>query len=434
MKIANLGDADPVPRLLPALVALAISVSTVGSVSAENWPGWRGPRGDGTSLEENVPVRWSGSESVAWKVDVPYLGHASPIVWGDRIFLVGADHDHEDRLLICLDRKGGQLLWGRKVVHAPLERKHQLNSFASSTPVTDGRLVYVSFLDPGEMNRGNMLVAAYDFDGNEHWTVHPGVFSSVHGYCSSPVLFEDKLIINGDHDGDAYLVALRPADGQTIWKTPRENRLRSYCTPIIRDIGGRTQMLLSGSKSVASFDPRSGKRHWVIDGPTEQFVASLVYSHDLAFVTGGFPEHHVLAIDPTGSGNVTDSHIVWRHSGKLASYVPSPAAAGDYFVLASDGGLVTCLDIKSGAIQWSKQLSRHYSASLVTAGGLVYLLDDFGVTHVIKPGPAFDAAAINRLFEPAEGEQPPYVCSASPAISQGQLFIRTDRELYCIGK
>ena len=428
MKIENLGDVNPIPRLLPALLVLAILMSAIRSVSAENWPGWRGPRGDGTSLEENVPVRWSGSESVAWKVDIPYLGHASPIVWGDRIFLVGADLDHEDRFLICLDRKDGQLLWGRKVVHAPLERKHQLNSFASSTPVTDGRLVYVSFLD-----EGNMLVAAYDFEGNERWTVHPGVFSSVHGYCSSPVLFEDKLIINGDHDGDAYLVALRPADGQTIWKTPRENRLRSYCTPIIRDIGGRTQMLLSGSKSVASFDPRSGKRHWVIDGPTEQFVASLVYSHDLAFVTGGFPDHHVLAIDPSGTGNVTDSHVVWRHSGKLASYVPSPVAAGDYFVVASDGGLVTCLDIKSGAIQWSKQLSRHYSASLVTAGGLVYLLDDFGVTHVVKPGRAFDAVAINKLFEPVEGEEPPYACSASPAVSLGQIFIRTDRELYCIG-
>lgn len=428
MHIENSKRGRRAGLLIAGLVALAVLPASAAPVWAENWPGWRGPRGDGTSLEENVPVRWSGTENVAWKVDVPYLGHASPIVWDDRIFLVGADLQHEDRFVVCLDRRDGSQLWDRKVVHAPLEAKHRLNSFASSTPVTDGRLVYVSFLDQGQM-----LVAAYDFDGAERWKVRPGVFSSVHGYCSSPVLFEGRLIVNGDHDGDAYLVALDPRDGRTLWKTPRENRLRSYCTPIIRDIGGRTQMLLSGSKSVASFDPRSGKRHWIIDGPTEQFVASLVYSHDLAFVTGGFPDHHVLAIDPTGSGNVTNSHVVWRHSGKLASYVPSPVAAGDYFVVASDDGLVTCLDIKSGKIEWSERLSRHYSASLVTAGGLVYVLDDYGVTHVVKPGPKFEAVAINRLFQAGEGEEPAYVCSASPAISHGQMLIRTDRELFCIG-
>ena len=194
---------------------------------------------------------------------------------------------------------------GRSIQTPAPEKKHRLNSYSSSTPVTDGELVYVSFLDDGQM-----FAAAYDFDGTERWKVRPGVFSSVHGYCSSPVLFEDKLIINGDHDGDAYLLALDKQTGTTKWKTPRENRTRSYCTPIIRDIDGRTQMVLSGSKCVASYDPRDGSRHWIIDGPTEQFVASLVYSQGLLFVTGGFPEHHVLTIKPSGSGNVTPARTL----------------------------------------------------------------------------------------------------------------------------
>jgi len=417
-------------RICFAFVGVALlGFVNMADLRAENWPGWRGPRGDGTSLEQGIPVRWSGAENVAWKIAVPHPGHASPIVWGERIFLVGTNLETQERILTALDRGDGAILWQRSVVRAPLEKKHRLNSYSSSTPVTDGESVYVSFLDEGQM-----LAAAYDFDGTERWKAHPGVFSSVHGYCSSPIVFEDKLIINGDHDGDAYIVALDKQTGQIKWKTPRENQTRSYCTPIIRDIDGRTQMVLSGSKCVASFDPRDGSRHWIIDGPTEQFVASLVYSHDLLFVTGGFPEHHVLTINPSGNGNVTSSHIAWHHTGKLASYVPSPIAVGDYFLVASDEGQATCLDVRTGEVQWSNHLSRHFSASLVTAGGLVYFLDDYGVTQVVKPGRNFEAVAVNKLFDSVEDSEDRDACSASPAISQGQIFIRSDKSLYCIGK
>ena len=410
----------PMPRTSLVLqFVLLLGPAIAGIARGEDWPGWRGPRGDGTSLEANVPLQWSDTENIAWKVKLPYGGHSSPIIQGRRLFLVGADLDRQARMLQAFDRKNGKMLWERMVLESPLEGKHRLNSFASSTPAADDEQVYVSFLDGREM-----LVAAYDLAGNERWKVRPGAFSSVHGYCSSPVLFEDLVIVNGDHDGDAYLVALRRDTGDTVWKTPRENKTRSYCTPIIRTIGDRTQLLLSGSKCVASYDPRTGERHWIIDGPTEQLVASLVVNHDLVFVTGGFPEKHVLAIDPTGKGNVTESHILWRHKGKLASYVPSPIAAGDYFVVASDEGLVTCLEAKTGAIQWSKHLSRHYSASLVEAGGNVYLIDDEGVTTVVKPGPEFNSIARNELKDP---------CFASPAISEGQIFIRSENALYCIG-
>jgi outer membrane protein assembly factor BamB len=176
---------------------------------------------------------------------------------------------------------------------------------------------------------------------------------------------------------------------------------------------------------VASYNPDDGSRHWIIDGPTEQFVASPVYSHNLLFITGGFPDLHILTINPTGRGNVTDSHIVWRHKNKGVSYVPSPIAVGDYFLVASDGGVGSCYDAKTGAVLWQERLSTHYSASLVTAEGRVYFLDDNGMTKVIEPGPKLNVVAENSLGEP---------CYASPAISQGQLFIRTDKSLVCIGK
>lgn len=409
-------------RHLVLLIAVPIcAVSLCAAGYAENWPGWRGPRGDGRSTEQNIPLRWSATENIAWKVPLPYSGHSSPIVWNDRVILVGTDKAKSRRMLVTLDRKSGKTIWEREVLVSPLERKHKLNSWASSTPVTDGKKIYVSFLD-----RKNMLVAAYDMNGNELWTVRPGAFSSKHGYCSSPILFKDKVIVNGDHDGDAYLVALSRETGKTIWKVDRENRTRSYCTPIIRKFGGRTQMILSGSRCIASYDPNSGSRHWIMDGPTQQFVASVVDNDGLVFITGGFPDHHVLAIDPTGKGNISDTKFIkWRHQGRFASYVPSPIAAGPYFLVVADNGIGSCFDAKTGEHYWKKRMGRRFSASLVSAGELVYFLNDDGICTVLKPGKSYQVVAINKL-----GEQ----TYASPAISQGQIFIRGEKHLFCIGK
>ncbi len=385
---------------------------------AENWPGWRGPRGDGTSNEKNVPVKWSGTQNIVWKIPVPGKGHASPVVWQGHIFVVTAIKEKKQRMLLCMDRKNGKILWRRVVLEAPLERINRLNSYASSTPATDGRRVYVSFLD-----RDKMFVAAYDFDGNNIWQVHPGVFESMHGYCSSPVIFEDKLIVNGDHDGPSYIVALNRKTGQTIWKIPRPNKTRSYCTPIIRQIGGRSQMILSGTMCVASYDPDTGKQHWIIDGPTEQFVASIVYNGELLFMTCGYPKRFIQAIRPDGYGNVTDTHVLWQKD-RDCSYVPSPIVSGPYFLIVSDTGIATCFEAKTGKSLWRQRLGPHYSASLVSADGLVYFLSDEGVMTVVKPGQNLDIVARNELGENTY---------ASPAISNGRIFIRADKNLYCIG-
>lgn len=396
-----------------------LTVGPLPSARADNWPQWRGPAGDGSSTETTFPTRWSATENIAWKVPVPYAGHASPIVWEETVFLTGVDEANERRMLIALDRRSGKTLWEREVLAAPLEKVHKLNSRSSSTPATDGERVYVSFLD-----RDAMFIAAYDFKGKEVWKVSPGPFKSVHGYCSSPIVFENTLIVNGDHDGDAYVVALDRTTGKTLWKTSRENRTRSYCTPIIREIDGRTQMLMSGSKCVASFDPRTGKRHWIIDGPTEQFVASLVMNQGLVFLTGGFPDKHIMAIDPTGTGNVTQSHVRWHVERNGVSYVPSPIACDRYFLVTSDSGIGTCFDAQTGDVVWQERMGRHYSSSLTTANGLVYFLDDDGVTKVVRPDSSYELIAENTLAEE---------CYASPAFSQGQILIRGVENLYCIG-
>jgi outer membrane protein assembly factor BamB len=395
-------------------------MATLSLASAENWPGWRGPRGDGTSLETNAPTHWIATNNIFWKTEIPGDGHASPIVWGDRVFTVSARLEREDRALFCLDRGTGKILWQKTVLHSSLEKKHTLNSYASSTPTTDGEQVYVAFLD-----RQEMVVAAYDFEGNQKWLVRPGPFASMHGFCSSPILFKDKVVVNGDHDGESYLAALSRTEGKTLWKTPRQNRTRSYCVPLIRELAGRTQMVLSGDKCVASYDPNNGRQHWIIDGPTEQFVASPVYSArtGLLFITGGFPDHHILAIKPDGRGDVTQTHIVWR-TNKGVAFVPSPIIADDYFLIVSDSGVAHCFEAGTGKLLWQERMGEQH-ASLVSAAGLVYFLNDDGVTHVVKPGAEFQLIAKNEL-----GEK----CFASPAISGGQLFLRGDKHLFCIGQ
>ncbi|HEY1861046.1 MAG TPA: PQQ-binding-like beta-propeller repeat protein, partial [Gemmataceae bacterium] len=288
--------------LIGFFFALAVKQSDGAPASPDaekQWPGWRGPRGDGTSNETGIPLHWAKTENIAWKVPIPGKGHSSPVIWGDRIFVTSCIEEDRKRMLYCLDRRTGEQKWEKLVLTADLERKHNLNSYASSTPAIDGKHVWVSFLDVEKA-----LVACYDMDGKEIWRKEPGKFSSVHGFCSPPTLYKNLVILNGDHDGDGYLVALDKETGEEKWRTDRPNKTRSYCPPLLIDAAGKKQLVISGSKCVASYDPDTGKQIWLLDGPTEQFVASLVFNNEELFLTCGFPEHHLMAIKPDGTGNV----------------------------------------------------------------------------------------------------------------------------------
>lgn len=386
-------------------------------LAATEWPMWRGPHGDGQSTETNVPTKWGATENVAWKVPIPGWGHSSPVVWGDRVFVTSYIEEGTRRVLLCLDRADGKVLWERTVLAAPPEGKHKLNSFASATPATDGTRVWVSFFE-----RPRIQLVCFDFDGKELWRQSPGTFTSVHGFCSSPTLHKDLLILNCDQDAPAYIVAYEKQTGKERWRIDRPNNTRSYCTPLFAELAGKTQMVLSGSKCVASYDPDTGQQNWIVDGPTDQMVASLVQAQGVLFVTGGFPQHHMLGIDPGGTGNVTRTNIRWRDT-KGVSYVPSPIAHEQWFYVVSDGGVLTCLEAKTGKRLYSQRLGSHHSASAVSAGGKLYFTSDAGETFVVKAGPTYDLVSKNELDEE---------CYASPAISRGEIFVRTLKHLYCI--
>lgn len=420
--------------LLPLLLLSA-------SVHAENWPQWRGPRTDGTSLDKGFPVKMD-AENLNWRTPIPGEGHASPIVWDNRIFVVACIPEQEERVLISLDRDTGKILWQSTVIKSPIESIHKLNSHASSTPATDGVRVYTAFLDQtetpqtrainaehppgkGEAPKGTVVISAHDFDGKLVWQVRPGLFSSKHGFCSAPVLYKDKVIVNLDHDGDGYIVALARETGKELWRIARPNNTRSYCTPLIRELAGRPQMVLSGTKCITSYNPDDGSLIWMIDGPTEQFVASLVFSDRTGwlYMTGGFPEHHLMAIRPDGKGNVTDTHVQW-HTNKGVSYVPSPIVEGDHFLIVSDSGIGHCFDAKTGDILWEERMKEHH-ASLTSAGGLVYFVNDFGTLRAVKPGAAYECVATSEIGEKV---------FASPALSEGQIFVRGEKTLMCVGR
>lgn len=427
-------------RHLQTLIALLASVSTPVFVAhGENWPQWRGPRGDGTSQEQNLPTRWDAEtgENIVWKAELPGKGHSSPIVWEDRIFVTTCVEEDLHRSLLCLDVRTGKAMWRRDIFKSPLETVHKMNSYASGTPTTDGELVYVAFLQVDgktipapnvgserDVTPGRIIVSAIDFEGNQRWQVDVGDFISAHGFCSCPVLYKDLLIINGDHDGQSYLVALNRLTGDEVWRTPREQGIRSYVTPIVRAVNQRDQLVLSGSGHIAGFDPMTGKMIWKVEGPTEQYVASMVYDGERFIMAAGYPTHHVMAVRPDGIGDVTKTHVAWHVDKYVRCYVPSPVLIGNQLFVADDRGTASCFSSENGTRLWQNRLSGSFNASLVASDQHAYFLSGDGVTKVVSPAKQFDVIAENILGE---------ACDASPAISNGQIYIRGEKHLFRIG-
>jgi len=393
-------------------------INTLSVTQAQNWPCWRGPKGDGTSMETNLPTRWDSVTNVVWKIPVPGVGYSSPIVWNERLFLTTALPETHEKVLLCFDTKKGDLLWQKTVLKSTFENKHDNNSYASGTPSTDGTRVYVSFLDIQDV-----VVAAYDFSGKQIWLQRPGTFSSPHGYSCSPVLYEDKVIINGDSQGDSFAAALSRTDGHIIWKVKHDKPAHSFSTPIFRKIGGKMQMIFCGNREIASYNPDNGSKYWFISGPSEDFCSSPVYNgkSGLVFVSSSWPERNLVAVKPDGKGDVTKSHVIWE-SRKGAYYVPSPVCTDDYLFTTMTTGQVHCIEVATGKILWTEDLGTQYSSS-VLAGGLVYMPNDNGVITVIKPGPKFEYVAKNPI-----GER----MYASPAISNGKIYLRGFQHLFCI--
>jgi outer membrane protein assembly factor BamB len=399
-------------------ILLILIINSNSFSNAQNWPCWRGPNGDGTSVETRLPVRWDSITNVVWKVPVPGTGYSSPVIWKDRLFLVTALNATQEKVLLCYDCKNGKLLWQRTVLKTRFENKHDNNSYASGTPSTDGTLVYLSFLDGQDV-----LVAAYDFSGKQIWLQRPGTFLSPHGYSCSPVLYENKVIINGDSQGDSFVAALSRKDGHIIWKISHDKPSHSFSTPIFRKMAGKTQMIFCGNREIAGYNPEDGSKYWFVTGPSEDFCSSPVYNEKsgLILVSSAWPVRILVAIKPDGKGDVTKSHVLWQ-SKKGAFYVPSPVSTDDYLFTTMTTGQVNCIEVASGKIMWEQEMGSQYS-SPVLANGLVYMPNDEGVITVIKPGPKFEYVAKNPIGEKMY---------ASPAISNGKIYLRGFQHLFCI--
>jgi outer membrane protein assembly factor BamB len=399
-------------------IFLLLVIDSTSVIQAQNWPGWRGPNGDGTSSETSLPVKWDSVTNVVWKTAFPGKGYSSPVIWNDKLFITTAIQETQEKILLCYDNRSGKLLWQKTVLNSPFEGKHDNNGYASGTPATDGTLVYVSFLDGKDV-----LVAAYDFSGKQVWQQRPGTFSSPHGYSCSPVLFEDKVIINGDSPGDSFVAAMNKTDGHVVWKVKHERPAHSFSTPIFRNMAGKMQMIFCGNKEIASYNPSDGSKYWFVSGPSEDFCSSPVYNEKtgLVLVSSAWPQRILVAIKPDGQGDVTKSHVAWQ-TREGAYYVPSPVSKDNMLFTTMTTGKVHCIDVSTGKILWTENMGMQYSSPVV-ANGMVYMPNDEGTITVIKPGQKFEYISKNSIGEKM---------FASPAISNGKIYLRGFLHLFCI--
>ncbi len=408
------------------IIAIAMTLS-MSVVSAEDWPNWRGPNRDGRSTE-SVPVAWDTETNVAWKLEMPEWSGSTPVIWGDRIFLNVADGENLE--LWCLDREA-RPLW-KRFLSAGNHRERKQN-MSSPSPVTDGQHVWVM--------TGTGVIRAFDFDGQELWMrsiqADYGPFGLNWGYASSPLLHDGALYVQVLHgmrtDDPSYILRIAAATGETVWRVERPTEAirespDSYTTPTLVEYQGTTEVVVTGGDAVTGHDPQTGRELWRADGlnPTRntmyRLVASPIVTNDI--IIAPTRVRPLLALRAGGRGDVLESHVIWRADN--GPDVPTPVTDGTYLYIVNDQGIVFVHEVQTGELVYGRQRLRPgtYSASPVIADGKIYVTNERGLTSVFSAGPEFEILSENPLND--------YVLS-SPAISDGQIFIRTAQYLYAIG-
>jgi outer membrane protein assembly factor BamB len=364
------------------------------------------------------PLKWSATENIAWQVDVPGRGHASPIVVGEQVFVATADDAKSTHSLLAYRRADGYLLWNEQIHHGRLPESHEKGSHASCTPASDGERVFTVFaVDDG------IWVSAVDFAGELLWQRKIGGFLSRHGYGASPVLYKSLVIAAADGVGPGYIVALDRVTGEVVWRTPRR-REASFATPIVAHVAGRDQLLLSGQDQVVSYNPATGEELWTCQGSASSTANTCVASDDHVFASGGWHQTGVMCIRADGAGDVTATHVVWSDTTKM--YVPSPAIIDNTLLVVRDDGIVVGFDTATGDKLWAKRLPGGIGVSAsptIVDGNLAYLPNEEGTTFVFRVGEKFKLLAANELGDGG---------FASPVIAGGRIYMRTLTKLWCI--
>ena len=382
---------------------------------AQDWPQFRGPTGQGVSEERNLPLIWSETKNVRWKVAIPGRGWSSPVIEGERIWLTTATEEGRSLRAIAVDVSTGAIQQNVEVFR--LKSPHlmnQKNSFASPTPVLDGDRVYVHF--------GAYGTACLTQSGEIVWKTKLEYDNGQHGPGGSPIIYDDLLIVSCDGIESQYVVALDKTTGKVRWKKTREG-YQAYTTPLVLNLPGGDQVISPGAFQAIAYEPRTGKEIWRVKyGEGFSNVPRPVFGHGLVFICTGFQEPSLLAVRPDGRGDVTKSNIAWKLSRAIPR-TPSPLLVGDELYIVTDNGVATCIDAKTGEELWRARLDGNYSASPIYADGRIYFLSEEGVSIVIAPGRQLKHLATNQLEGPT---------LASMAVSHNSLFIRSATHLYRI--
>ncbi len=403
---------------------LILLILPAAAVAAENWPQFRGPGGQGVSDAVGVPVEWNRTKNIVWRQPLPGNGWSSPVLQDGRIWLttaVAADEGPVSLRVLCVDADTGTILWNTEIAQQdPHITIHPKNSHASATPVVNGGRVYVHF--------ASSATAAVDSDnGRIVWKTQID-YEPRHGTGSSPVLFDDLLIVNCDGEQTPFVTALDAASGQERWRTYRPDiagKPFSFSTPLLIEVNGAPQLVSPASDLVAGYDPADGRQLWIVRYPERwSVVPRPVFADGLVLVcTGYVGPAELLAIRPDGSGDVTDTHVVWR-TRRFVPHNPSPVVSDGNVFLVSDRGIASCRDLQTGTLHWKMRLKGNYSASPLLAEGRVYFLSESGLCTVVRAAAEPEILARNDLQERT---------LASPVPADGTLFLRSAEALYRIG-
>lgn len=400
---------------------LSILLLAAAALQADSsWPGWRGPRADGHSLEKDLPARWT-EEAVAWKTPLPGSGQSSPVIWGERIFLTAALEKGKQRVVFCVNRKTGKIEWEKVAWTGNPEPSHPMNGWASATCTVDAERVYAFFGRGGGIH-------CFTHDGTPVWSRDLGTFEGAWGTAASPVLAGDLVVQNCDSAKDARLVAIDRKTGKEAWTAAREPNI-GWSTPVLIEAGGRRELALNGQTGVIAYDPGSGKELWSCRCAAGRGEPTVTPANGLLYVANGLPGGGLYSIRPGGSGDVTPTHRLWITRRKDRD-TPSPIVLGDVVLMANlKLSILTAYEASTGKELWTQKVGGQISSSPVAYGGKAFFVAESGETIVVDPK-AEEKIVGRNTVGPGEGE----IFRASLTPIDGQVFLRSDRTLYCIGK
>ena len=440
------------PLLLTAALLPTIPVDVYAQdfeqARLQNWHHWRGPNANGTAPKADPPLVWDAKTNIRWKAPIPGRGSATPIVWGDQVFVVTAiktdrvaspadlpkgdptlerkttpPNTYYQFVVLSFDRNTGKLLWQKQAAEkVPHEGHHFSHSYAAGSPTTDGKLLYVSF--------GSFGIYCYDLAGNLQWQRDLGRLTTRLGWgeAVTPVIHRDRLILNWDQEKDAALICLEARTGKTVWKTPRDE-VTSWNTPLVVEHKGRTQIVVNGTNRARGYDFETGKELWQCGPMTTNAIPSPVAADGVAYCMAGYGDSIAFAVPLDSVGDVGAAKgLLWRH-GKGTPYVPSPLLLDDRLIFThANIAVLTMLDRKTGTAMIDRERlpgQQSFYASPVAAAGRIYLVDRAGTTLVLKQGDTLEILSTNQLDDKVD---------ASPALVGRQLFLRGESHLYCIAE